>query len=132
MVEHKKGFSFLKMYLLIGAVAGVFGTLIGYGILIYSWLEYAIISNDEYIAGNRYYEIERCEEPTFEYIDDKRIEEKKTPKEIEECKVKAKERALLQRKVNFKETLIGGAVWGTLFLIVLLIHYPRFMRANKE
>ncbi|MDD3049385.1 MAG: hypothetical protein PHQ89_05395, partial [Bacilli bacterium] len=47
------------------SLVGVIGTLVTFGILTFSIGKQVIITDDEYIAGDRYYEIENCQYDTI-------------------------------------------------------------------
>lgn len=102
---------------------GTIGTLITFGILLFTSSKQLIITNEEYILGNRYYELESCKynEPT-----------KTQPKEISECEEEKKEMLIKSRKVTFKEDVLWASIRGILFLTLLLIHYPKFMHLTKK
>ena len=124
----------LKIYFLLITLTGVIGTLVSFGMLIYSGAKQLIITNDEYIAGDRYYEIDSCNtnmvaKPTASNPENYAVP---TEAEKEKCKADKKVRLIQSRKVIFKEDVLGGAIWGILFLALLLTHYPRFMRFNKK
>lgn len=109
------------------SLVGVIWTLITFGILAFSIGKQVIITNDEYIAGDRYYEIENCQYDTI-----KDQANKPTQEEIIACEERKKITLIQSRKANFKQDVLGWAIWGILFLIVILIHYPRFMRFTKK
>jgi len=123
-----KWFNFLKMYLLLATVAGLFGTIIAYGIGVYSGLEYVILTNDEYVAStsNRR-EIDQCSQPI--YKPDTTVE--RTAEEKELCIAENTERLIKGRRTNFKMTVLRWGVRGTIFLILFLTHYPRFRKEQE-
>ena len=122
-----KDFSLIKLYFLIATIVWLFGTIIAYGIGVYSGLEYLIITDDEYITSthNRW-EIENCSQPVWkadsEVSVDRTVEEKST------CIAEATERLIKSRRIDFKMTLLQWGVWGTIFLILFLFHYPKFKK----
>ncbi len=118
----------LKVYLMIATLIWLIWLLIWYGQLASSTLSYLIIDDQEYISSDRYYEMRSCEDPDFTHSWDKII---KSELKITECEKEMEEEMILRRQVEFKEDLINGIVWGTLFLVVFLLHYPRFLRENK-
>lgn len=120
--------STLKLYFLIMSLVGVIGTLVSFGILIFSVAKQVIITDDEYIVGNRYYEIEVCSQEKYEGTTAK----KPTQAEITTCEEEKKVMLIQSRKAMFKEDVIGWTIWGILFLALLLIHYPRFMKFTKK
>jgi hypothetical protein len=56
----------------------------------------------------------------------------RTQEEIDKCKIEARDRAIQERRYQLKDTVIGGGVWGTLFLLVFLIHFPFLLKSNKR
>lgn len=115
-------------------LVGVIGSLITMGILLYTVGKKVIITNDEYIIGERYYEIDSCAtnsipKPTASnpnnYV-------QPTPAEIEKCKADKKVELIQWRKAIFKTDVLGAAIRAILFLILLGVHYPKFMKANKK
>ena len=82
------GRSVLRIYFLLMTLVGVIGILITMGILLYTVAKKVVITNDEYIIGERYYEIDSCAtnpipKPTASnpnnYV-------QPTPAQIEKCK----------------------------------------------
>ena len=55
-----------------------------------------------------------------------------TDKEITKCKEDKKVQLIAARSALFKEDMLSGGIWTLLFFVLLLIHYPRFMRLNKH
>ena len=124
----------LKIYFLLITLVGVIGTLVSFGMLIYSIGKQVIINNEEYIVGDRYYEIDACNTsmiPKPTAINPNNVAAP-TDAEKEKCKTEKKARLIQSRKVLFKTDVLSGSIWGLLFLALLLTHYPRFMRFNKK
>ncbi len=130
-----KWFSMFRLYLALASLIGLVGTVIGYGNIGYTWIERAIISDDEYVTGSRSYEIRSCEDPVVT-ADTKTptqtIQKVRTEEEITKCKADARTRILTERAYQTKTSMIGGGVWGTLFLIVFLTHFPIFLRSHRK
>lgn len=104
--------------------------MIGYGMLIYSLVNSAIITNEEYIAWSNYsYPIQQCSDP---YVKPEWWQSTKTPAEIQKCKDDATENILKTRSYNKKIDIINWAVRGTLFLILFLTHFPVMMRKDQD
>ena len=58
---------------------------------------------------------------------------KPTQTEIDTCKFQVRERIIKERAYQTKDSMIGGGVWGSLFLIIFILHFPAFIRnARKE
>ncbi len=118
----------LKIYFLIMTLVGVIGSVISFGILCFSIGKQIIITNDEYIAGERYYEIENCKYNDY----DGKESTKATTAEIKQCEEEKKVMLVQSRKVTYKQDVLGGAIRGILFFGIFIIHYPRFMRFTKK
>ena len=119
--------------------------MVSAGFLIYTIGKKVIISNNEYIIGERYYDLESCTQnilkptqvtttttvpvaeptPVGNYV-------APTDTEIAKCKADKTVQLIAAREVLFKEDLLNEAIRTILFLILLLTHYPRFMRLNKK
>ena len=123
----KQEFSLIKLYFLIATVVWLFGTIIAYGIGVYSGLEYTVITNDEYVTSthNRR-EIDNCSQPIWKA--DREISVERTDEEKAVCTAEATERLVQSRRIDFKMSLLQWGVWGTIFLILFLFHYPRFRK----
>lgn len=128
------GRSVLKIYFLLMTLVGVIGSLVTLGILLYTIGKKVIITNDEYIIGERYYEIDSCTtnpiaKPTAtnpnNYV-------QPTQAQIDTCKAEKKVELIAGRKAMFKTDVLGAAIRAILFLILLGVHYPKFMKANKK
>lgn len=124
----------LKIYFLLMTLVGVIWTLVSFGILIFAVGKQVIITNDEYIAGERYYEIDSCNTTMIAKPTKTNPENYSAPTETEKetCKADKKIRLIQSRKVTFKTDLLGGIIWGALFFLLLAVHYPRFMKLNKK
>lgn len=124
----------LKIYFLLISLTGLIGTLVSFGILTYTIGKQMIITDDEYIVGDRYYEMDYCENnlkarPTASNPENMAAP---TQAEKETCKAEKKIQLIQSRKATFKTDVLSGAIWGTLFLILLLTHYPRFITLTKK
>lgn len=85
--------------------------------------------------GSRSYEIKSCEDPIYPPAvgtKDKLESRARTDAEITKCKSEARDRLIKERQYQLKDSAIGGGVWGTLFLIIFLIHFPVLLRSNKK
>jgi len=109
-------------------LVGVIGTLITFGILAFTIGKQVIITNDEYIAGDRYYELDQCKYNDY----DGKESTKATEPEIKKCEEEKKVMLVQSRKVMFKQDVLGWAIRGILFFVLMLTHYPRFMRFTKK
>ena len=130
-----KTVNFFRLYLALASFAGLIGLVIGYGVLAYTGIQTIVISDEEYIQGSRSYLIQNCTDSqnyTKPTTVDGTVVVPKTPAEIEKCKTDAREQAIKERAYQSKDSMIGGGVWGSLFLIVFLLHFPFFVRSRKE
>lgn len=134
MITPAKKQLMLKIYFLVGAVAGLIGTLIGYGGMLSSLFQKRLITDEEYIANGMYYEIQNCAQPTYgnPKVDGTPNEIKKTPAEIATCEAEARTRIAGQRSFQLKTSLIQWGVRGTLFFLIFITHLPRLRRAYKH
>lgn len=124
----------LKIYFLLVTLVGLIGTLVSFGMLTYTIGKQIIITNDEYIVGDRYYEMDYCNNNMVAKPTETNANNMVAPTEAEKatCKAEKKIQLIQSRKVTFKTEVLSGAIWGALFLILLLTHYPKFMRLTKK
>ena len=124
----------IKIYFLLITLVGVIGTLVSFGMLIYTTGKQLIITNDEYIVGDRYYEIDACNSNMIAKPTNANPNNMVSPTEAEKekCKTEKKARHIQSRRVLFKKEVLSGSIWGILFLALLLTHYPKFMRLSKK
>jgi uncharacterized membrane protein len=52
--------------------------------------------------------------------------------EIAICKKETHDRLIVERNYSTKTSSIGGGVWGSLFLLVFLGHFPFFFRSYRR
>lgn len=130
----KNRFSLLKFYLTMVSLVGVIGLAVGYGVALYNGIQSALISNEEYMAGQgRMYSLDQCKQPQYSAVakaDETPVAP--TAEEITACEEKTTANLLAQRSYDTKQTVIGGITWGTLALILFLIHYPMLVKKSKE
>jgi len=104
--------------------------MIGYGTLIYTLVNSAIITNEEYlVAWNYSYQLKECENPTIKpdwKSYDRTIEEK------QKCKDEAKVSILQSRNYEKKTSMVNWIVRWTLFLVLFITHFPVMMRKEPE
>lgn len=132
-IQTKHNWSPLKIYFLLTTLVGVIWTLITLGILFYTVGKHWIITDDEYIVGERYYELDTCNQNISKpLVGNPNNYIVPTEEEKATCKAEKKVELIQARKVLFKEDLLSGWIRSILFIILLLIHYPRFMRIRKE
>jgi hypothetical protein len=120
----------LRIYFLIMSLVGVIWTLVAFWILAFSIGKQVIITDNEYVLGDRYYEIENCQYNN--QYDNNGQQDKLTQEEITTCEERKKITLIQSRKVMFKEDVLGWIIWGMLFLVLLLVHYPRFMKFTEK
>ena len=128
MEKQQKSWTTMKVYLLISSLAGLFGTLIWFWIVISQFVSFYVISQDEYV-NNRYREVKQCEDPIY---NEKWTPKTKTTTEIDACKKDATDRMVMGRKYELKNSVVNWALRWLLFLIIFVVHYPKFVRYNKE
>lgn len=138
----------LKLYFLLMTLTGVIGSLISLGILIFSVAKKVIITDQEYIISERYYELDSCNSPVLKpSYADKPIpntspsqvsvnyaEAYTTPTdaEKEKCKAEKTTQLIQSRQATFKMDVLNWAIRSILFLVLLMTHYFKFMRTRKE
>jgi hypothetical protein len=114
-------------------LVAVIGTLVSLGFLLYAVGKKVIITNDEYIVGERYYELDMCTQgiskPTVANQNNMAYP---TDTEITKCKEDKKTTLIQARNATFKTDVLGESIWTILFFILLMVHYPRFMKLNKK
>ena len=131
----KSRFTLLKVYLTIVSLVAVIGMAIGYWVAIYNGIQSAVISDEEYINGRGMrYQFDVCTQPKYVTSVPSQGEQPITPtaEEIAECEEKARTTMMAERNYNTKESVTGGLVWGSIALILFIIHYPKLFRAKEE
>lgn len=134
-----KSFSFVRLYFTIVSVVSVIGMVVAYAVGTYNVLRTVIVSDDERMAQRGRYEVDACKtmpadvDPYAKPITEPgAVATPKTPQEIAECEAKVTQRMIDQRSFEMKDTAVGGAVWGTFFLILFLTHFPRMMKLERQ
>lgn len=135
-----KTFNLTRFYFAIVSIIWLVGTVVWYWTLAYQLLSFNLISTDEYVRWTYDYRIQSCEDNNTAYAKPVSTTEttdgltgtQKTPEEIQTCKDKAYEEISFQRSYNLKNDMIWGWVWWSLFAIVFLLHFPFFIRKEKE
>ena len=127
------GRSILRIYFLLMTLVAVIGTLVSLGFLLYAVGKKVIITNDEYIVGERYYELDMCTQgvskPTVANQNNMAYP---TDTEIAKCKEDKKTTLIQARNATFKTDVLGESIWTILFFILLMVHYPRFMKLKNK
>jgi len=115
--------------LLIASIVGLIGGLVSLGIALTSVAQRLIITNDEYVRGRMSYELQQCKES---YYYGKSADPKFAPSEdqIAKCETKKEEDIVFTRRLDFKETVLGGGIRAVLFAVLFFTHYPRFRKQN--
>lgn len=127
------GRSVLRIYFLLMTLVGVIGTLVSLGFLLYAVGKKVIITNDEYIVGERYYELDMCSNGTSKPTPaNQNYMAYPTDAEIAKCKADKKVTLIQSRNATFKTDVLSGGIWTLLFFVLLMTHYPKFMRQNKK
>lgn len=133
MEETRKTWTIYKLYLLIASLVGLIGGLISLGIALTSLGQRLIITNEEYLRGRMSYELQQCKEPYY-YGKTSASDQNRRPSEekIKECEAKKSEDIVFTRRVNVKESTLGGGIRAILFIILFFTHYPRFRKENQS
>ncbi len=127
MVLEKKNFSLLNVYLTLVSFVSLIGLVIGFGVAIQQLVSAKIITDEEYARNNQTWQLDQCSNSDYKpgaRADLPQIEVKKTDAQVAECKEKKIKEIAASRNYNVKDAAVAGVVWGTLFLIVFLAHYP--------
>ena len=98
--------------------------------MIYSVGKKIIITNNEYIVGERYYDMDACTQNTQPVTAN--TSSTATDAQIAKCKAEKTTELIQERSVLFKEDVLNESIRTVLFLILLLIHYPRFMNQRSD
>lgn len=129
----KNKFTLLKFYLTVVSLVGVIGMSVGYGVAIYNGIQSSVISDEEYMTGRGVrYSLEACTQPKYPGTPESPQGTAPTAEEVQECEDRAKANMIAERNYNTKQTVIGGIVWGTIALILFIIHYPMLLKAKEE
>lgn len=133
MTTEKKNL-FLKIYFLVGAVTWLVGALVWFGALLSELFQKRLITDQEYVASQMYYEVQTCEQPLYwtQKADGSSNEVKKTPEEIAVCKEEVMSRITNQRAYNMKSTIISWGVRWTLFFFIFITHLPWLIRQYRN
>lgn len=140
MAQHE--FSLLKIYLMVVSVIGILGATIGYGIIGSEIIDRLVITDNEYIQFEHQWELDQCKEPkastapvatttpaagqTTTTTTTNTIP--RTEAEIKQCQDDKHAELLAKRSFDSKKSAISGGVWGTLFLLLFITHFPAFIR----
>lgn len=132
MEETKKSWTIHRVYLLVASLVGLIGGLVSLGIALNSVAERLIITNQEYVQGQRYYELQQCKEPYY-YGKTTPADANRKPSEdqIKTCESERTDQLLLGRAVDFKQSVLGGGIRAALFAALFFTHYPRFRKQDK-
>lgn len=129
--NHQKEYAIFRIYLGLVSIIGLIGTIVSVGTFGYTFLNTVVISNIEYVQNSpEGYAYRACSDPASYPADPKTPA--KTPAQITDCQNTQSAQILLSRKYNTKTTLIDTSVWGLIFLIVFLTHYPFFLRRYSK
>lgn len=132
MEETKKNWTIYRVYLLIASLVGLIGGLISLGIALTSLAQRLIITNDEYVNGQRYYELQECKDRYYYgKVTEKDDNRKPTEEQVKTCETDKTEKILFGRNVEVKETVLGGGIRAILFAVLFFTHYPRFRKENN-
>ncbi|PJA48321.1 MAG: hypothetical protein CO170_03135 [candidate division SR1 bacterium CG_4_9_14_3_um_filter_40_9] len=143
----------LKLYFLLITLVGVIGTLITLGILIFTVAKKFILTDQEYILSERYYELDVCSNPILKPITIQTTTSSVPPmatsiatttvsqqqamptetyvsptdEEKAKCKAEKTDQLIQARGATFKMDVLSGGIRTVLFLVLLFTHYPRFV-----
>lgn len=127
----KNRFTLLKFYMTVVSLVAVIGLAIGYGVAIYSGIQSAVISDAEYMTGRGVrYQLDVCTQP--KYVGGESQATEPTEEEIQSCEDEARTNMIAERSYTTKQNVIGGLVWGTIALILFLVHYPMLLKTKND
>ena len=131
MEESKKSWTIFRVYLLIASLVGLIGGLVSLGIALTSAGQRLIITDNEYVKGQRIYELQQCKE-SYYYGKTTDADKNRRPSEdqIKKCEAEKTEALIFGRNVDVKETVLGGGIRAILFAVLFFTHYPRFRKQN--
>ncbi len=131
MEETRKTWTIYKLYLLIASLVWLIGWLVSLGVALTSLGQRLIITNEEYVRGRMSYELQQCKEPYYYgKTASTDINRRPSAEQIKECETTKTEDIVFTRRVNTKETTLGGWIRAILFTILFFTHYPRFRKEN--
>lgn len=131
MTDTKKHFSRRKLYFLLVAIAGIIGSIICVGGVLFQLLNNWLITDDEYLHSSRNsYYVTECENGP--YNENLKRYDKVSEADAAECVAKKEKEILMSRSIDFKESLIGFMSWGILFVILLSTHLPAFLNSTRK
>jgi hypothetical protein len=135
---------------------GVIGSLVSVGMLIFSTAKKIVITDQEYIISERYYELDTCNNPILKQTMIQTTTTSNVPPmmgqtnttttvaqptqttpaetyvqptdtEKEKCKADKTLQLIQSRSATFKTDVLSGIIRSILFLALLFTHYPRFI-----
>lgn len=125
----------VSIYLLLASLAGIIGVTVGLGNFAYQYVSLAVISDQEYLAGRTDdWRISQCQDPAAKpYASVAPVTgtdalPPPTAEEIAECEEDARTLIVQSRHLMAKESAVTGAIWGGVFLVLFLFHFPFFIR----
>ena len=128
---NKKSWSIHRVYLLVASLVGLIWGLISLGIALSSIAEKFVITNEEYVKGQNYYELQQCKEwYYYGKTDPKDAGRRPSDEQKKTCETEKTAQLLLQRQVNFKQSMLGGGIRAILFIVLFASHYPRFKKQD--
>jgi len=132
MDEAKKTWTIFRVYLLIASIVGLIGGLISLGIALTSLAQRLIITDNEYVKGQNYYQLDQCKQGYY-YGKTAPTDATRKPSAEEQktCEQTQTENLLLSRNVNTKMSVLGGGIRAILFAVLFFTHYPRFRKQNN-
>ncbi len=132
MEETKKTWTIYKVYLLIASLVGLIGGLVSLWVGLTSLGQRLIITNEEYVNGQRYYELQECKDRYYYGKTTEKEENRKpTEEQVKTCEEDKTKKMILWRNVDVKETVLWGAIRAILFTVLFFTHYPRFRKENN-
>ena len=133
MPEQKKNRTVHRVYLLVASLVGLIWWLVSIGIALTAAAERIVITDHEYVYGQNYYEVQQCD-TAYAYNKTAPADANRKPSATEKktCQADKETQLILQRQVNFKQSVLGGGIRALVFIVLFATHYPRFRKQDKE
>lgn len=113
----------VKLYSWIISFIAIVVIAINLGVAVSGIFKSVIITDAEYIADRYSYRINNCSLDI--------AKNGKQSETVEECELRIRENALLERKVNLKNELIDSISFLITFSVLFWFHYPKFRNKQK-
>ena len=129
-----------KIYLALVSFISIIAVAITLGIVLTSFWKYLLITDDEYIQFKEKWRIDNCNfywnpdgsRYQLEKPIEQDLEKKPTKEEIDLCVEQITKDVSLRRSFELKEMFISSWAWFIVFLILFILHYPKFLKSRNS